>query len=125
MIYPETFLNVIDNSGAKIVRIIRILKTFGRRCGRIGNLTICVVQTLRKKGKIKVKKKQICYGLIMRTRINQLTSANFYTKFFNNAVILLNKNTLKPLGTRFFGLCSSKLRNNKQLKYLTLNICTL
>lgn len=122
MIYPETFVNVIDNSGAKIVRVIRILKTFGRRRGRIGDLTICAVQTLRKKGKIKVKKKQICYGLIMRTKINQQTSANFYTKFFNNAVILLNKNTNKPIGTRFFGVCSSKLRNNKQLKYLTLNL---
>jgi large subunit ribosomal protein L14 len=125
MLFPETFVHVLDNSGAKNVRIIRVLKTFGRRCGRIGDLTICAVQTLRKKGKIRIKKKQICYGLIMRTKINYQTKANFYTKFYNNAVILLNKNTKKPIGTRFFGLCSSKLRNNKQLKFLTLNIHTL
>lgn len=125
MIAPETYLNVIDNSGAKYVRVIRILKTFGRRCGQIGDLCVCVIQLLRKKGKIKVKRKQICYGLILRTKKKQSTTAFYFTTFMINAVILINKTTLKPIGTRIFGTCSSKLRVKKQLKFLTLNTSLL
>jgi len=66
MIQPGTRMTVSDNSGARQVECIRILGRTGRSTGSVGDIAVVSVKVLRKKGNIKVKKKEICLALILR-----------------------------------------------------------
>ena len=61
MIQVGTTLNVIDNSGAKKVYCIRIIKGSNKRYAYLGDSILVVVKTLRKKRRVlsKVKKGEI------------------------------------------------------------------
>ena len=64
MIQNCTILKVIDNSGAKYVRCLKVLNK--KKVGYLGDLIIVSVLTLRRgRGrKIRVKRKELCLGLI-------------------------------------------------------------
>jgi ribosomal protein L14 len=58
MIQPGTRLIVQDNSGGRVVKCIRVLNKKGRGVGGAGDFLVVSIQSLRKKGRIKVKKKR-------------------------------------------------------------------
>jgi large subunit ribosomal protein L23e len=66
-VQTETYLNVIDNSGAKIVKVIGVKGFRGRLnmipCGCIGDVVVCSV----KKGNSEMRKK-IVYGIVIRQK---------------------------------------------------------
>lgn len=115
MLQVGTKLNISDNSGAKKVECIKILGRHSFSPGTLGDLIVVSVKRLRSKGNLRVKRKDVCFGLIFRIkyRTSRVDGRSF--NFFNNSVILLNKN-LKPYGTRFFGPVVKELRKQKKLK---------
>jgi large subunit ribosomal protein L14 len=123
MIQVQTLLNVIDNSGAKSVRCLKILKKGSQtRYAKIGDVIVLSVQQIRSKNKItsKVRKGDVLLGVIVKTRsiFKRSLGLSFYSS--QNAVVLVNKQ-FKPLATRVFGLIPRELRNNKFSKIVSLS----
>lgn len=68
MVQPGTQLIVSDNSGARIVECIKVLGKKGRSAGHNGSLLVVSVKKLRLKGRVKVKKKEICLALVVQVK---------------------------------------------------------
>ena len=126
MIQVGTVLNVIDNSGAKKVICIKVMPGCKRRYAFIGNLIMISIRNLRTKRKAtsKVKKGEIYKALVVRTKncIRKFSGENI--KFFENSVVLLNKQN-KFIGTRIFGALPISFRYTKYLRVLSLSSGTV
>ena len=72
MVQKGTFLKVIDNSGAKKVCCIHIVKGYRKRYAFIGDLVIVSVKSLRSKRRLfsRIKKGEVLKALIIRTKRN-------------------------------------------------------
>lgn len=119
MILVGSKLKVSDNSGAKRVQCIKILGKHSKSPGVLGDFIVVSVKQLRSKGNIRVKKKDICLGLIFRTKFKKFRLDGRIFNFFNNTVILLSR-SFKLYGTRFFGPIAKELRKQKKFKVLSL-----
>lgn len=121
MIKVGTYLNVVDNSGVRLVYCIRLIGGFKRRYSLLGDSIIVVVYRLRKKRRqfSKLKKGQIVNALIVRTKVNSKYFNSDVTKFFENSVVLLNKKN-QLFGTRIFGLLPRTLRFSRYMKIVIL-----
>ncbi len=119
MIQPGTRMTVSDNSGARQVECIRILGRTGRSTGSVGDIAVVSVKVLRKKGNIKVKKKEICLALILRVNKKKTRLDGRQVVFEKNTCVLLTlKRTL--YGTRIFGPIMKEFRKHN-LKLLSLS----
>lgn len=114
MIQQKTVLKVSDNSGAKTVRCLKILKGFKNKFAKLGDIIIVSVKQLRNKSKkmSKVKKKELYQALIVRTKYKHtFYKKTAYEKIFNNnSVVLLNKQGNNLIGTRIFGPIPKNLK---------------
>jgi len=121
MIQIGSYLNIIDNSGAKKGFCIKILNSgYKQRYAYVGNLILISIKSIRFSKNIKVKKGEIHKALIIKTKSqNYLHSSNYY-KCFENAIVLLNKQN-KLIGTRIFGTISKSFKSTKFLKLATLS----
>lgn len=119
MIQPGTRLEVADNSGARIVECIKVLNKKGRSTGSLGSTIVVSVKKLRLRGRIKVKKKEVCLALVIQVKRSVMRSGGICFKFSRNKCILLTR-TNKLIGTRIFGLLSKDLRKQKRVKVLSL-----
>jgi len=120
MIQNRTVLRVIDNSGAKYVRCLKVLNK--KKIGYLGDLIIASVLSLRRgRGrKIRVKRKELCLGLISSVKYKKARLGGQFINSTTNSVILLNRQK-KPIGNRVFGLVYKELRLKKRFKSLSLS----
>ena len=120
MIQNRTILKVIDNSGAKYVRCLKVLNK--KKIGYLGDLTIVSVLSLRRgRGrKIRVKRKDLCLGLITSIKYKKFRLSGHLIQSKLNSVVLLNRRK-KPIGNRVFGLVFKELRLKKKFKTLSLS----
>lgn len=121
MIQAGTLLKVLDNSGAKIVSCIKVLSGYRRRYAKLGDQIIISIKQLRTKRRSfsKVKKGEIYHALIVKTKSAKRYQFGDNIFFFENAVVLLNKQN-KLIGTRVFGAIHKYFRYTKYLKFLFL-----
>lgn len=122
MIQSGSFLNVLDNSGAKLVFCIKVSKGYKRRYAKIGDVVTASVKSMRqKKNSIsKVKKGDVVKALVIRTKIKTF---NKFCEGFNlreNAVVLLTKQN-KFLGTRIFGPVPKLFCSTRFLKIVSMS----
>lgn len=117
MIQTETVLNVADNSGARKVLCIKVLGGSKRRYAHIGDVIRVTVKDAIPRGK--VKKGEICYALVVRTKKGVRRSDGSLIRFDSNAAVLLD-NKREPLGTRVFGPVTRELRAGNYLKIISL-----
>lgn len=120
MIQNRSILKVIDNSGAKYVRCLKVLNK--KKIGYLGDLIIGSVLSLRRgRGrKIRVKRKDLCLGIISSVKYKKQRLGGCFIKCQINSVILLNRNK-RPIGNRVFGLSYRELRLKKKFKTLSLS----
>jgi large subunit ribosomal protein L14 len=121
MIQVGTILNVIDNSGAKKVCCIKVMKGYKQRYAHMGDLIMISIKSLRKKRKStsKTKKGQIYKALILRTKVGVKSHSGAVIKFLENSVALLSKQD-KFIGTRILGPLSIQFRKTKFLRVLSI-----
>jgi len=122
MIQQQTILKVSDNSGAKSVKCIKVLKGFNRRFAVLSDTIIVSIQKLRNKARSisKVQKGEVHKAIIIRTK-KQITKKDGMLTFFkSNAVSLINKQG-KPIASRIIGPIPRKLKRRKNLKLATLS----
>lgn len=121
MIKKGCYLKVIDNSGAKIVYCIRIMSNSNKRYAFVGDLLLVSVKSLRLKRRFasKVKTGALLRALIVRSKISKFYFFGDNLKFFENSVVLLNKQN-KLVGTRIFGVLSNSLRYTSFMRLLSV-----
>ena len=122
MIQQQTNLKIADNSGAKIVKCIKVLGGFKRKIAYLGDVIVVSVQQLRNKSKItsKVKKGDIYNALIIRTKKNQRKKDGSTIVFKENSVSLINKQG-NPIATRIMGPIPKELKKTKFIKFITIS----
>lgn len=116
MVQERSILKVADNSGAKIVRVFRVLGGSRKRYARLGEIVIASVQVAEPRKA--VKKKDIVRALIVRTRNPIRRSDGSYVKFDDNAAVLIDKK--EPKATRIFGPMPRELKEMGYDKIMSL-----
>lgn len=121
MIQPQTILKVTDNSGAKTVRCIKVPGGFKKKIAKLGDIVIVSVQKLRNKAKrtAKVKKKEVCKALVVRTKATYCKTTGLSIRFNDNAVVLISKQG-NPIGTRIIGPISKTLKKKTFQKFISI-----
>ena len=121
MIQQQTILKVTDNSGAKTVKCIKVPGGFKKKIAKLGDIIVVSVQKLRNKSKrtSKVKKKEVCKALIVRTKATHIKKNGIGLKFNENAVVLINKQG-NPIGTRVIGPLPKTLQKKVFQKFISL-----
>jgi large subunit ribosomal protein L14 len=117
MIQTQTILDVADNSGARSVMCIKVLGGSKRRYAGIGDVIKISVKDAIPKGK--VKKGEVLFGVVVRTRKGTRRPDGSLIRFDGNAVVLLNQQ-MQPIGTRIFGPVTRELRTEKFMKIISL-----
>jgi large subunit ribosomal protein L14 len=101
MIQPRTMLNVADNTGAKLVQVIKVLGGTRKRYARIGDIVIVSVKVAEPR-KI-VKKKDVLQALVVRQRQPFRRKDGSYIRFDDNAVVIVDKEKKEPKSGRISG----------------------
>lgn len=107
MIQAETMLEVADNSGARLVKCIKVLGGSRRRYANVGDLIRVSVKEAIPRGRVRKGDKMI--GVVVRTKHGIRRPDGSLIRFDQNAVVLLNEQLL-PQGTRIFGPVTRELR---------------
>jgi large subunit ribosomal protein L14 len=109
---------ITDNTGAKVGECIKVLKKkYQHAC--IGDFIIVALKKVKRKKKMKVKKHEVRFGVIVRTKnaVNRYNGLN--VSFHDNAMVLLDK-TLTPIGNRITGPLSYEIRIKKLIKLILI-----
>ena len=111
MIQQQTILKVTDNSGAKLVKCLKVPGGFKKRIAYLGDIILISIKKLRNKSKLisKVNKGEICKAIIVRTKYKKIRKDGCLLFFNENSVSLLNKQ-YKPVGTRILGPIFKELK---------------
>ena len=122
MIQVGSILNVIDNSGAKKVSCIKVIKGFKKRYAFLGDNILVSVKKLRKRRKAlsKVKKGEIYQALIVRLKTKSFSKTCDGVSCIENSVVLLNKQN-KFIGTRVFGSILKFFRYTKYMRLIFMS----
>jgi len=117
MIQMGTKLCVADNTGAKEVQCIKVLGGSKKMSAGIGEKI--VVSIKRAVVSEKVKEGDVFHAVIVRTRKEKRRKDGCVVRFFDNAVVLLDKQG-DLVGTRIFGVIPRELREKNYLKIISL-----
>ncbi|MDX1919764.1 MAG: 50S ribosomal protein L14 [Candidatus Caenarcaniphilales bacterium] len=120
MIQQETWLEVADNSGAKKIECIRVLKdgsSSGNVAGIVGDVIVASVKVAEPKAS--VKKGSVVKAVIVRIKKKSRRKNGTVISFDENAAVLINEKE-EPIGTRIFGPVDRSLREKGFAKILSL-----
>ena len=118
MVQPRTLMNVADNSGAKLVQVIKVLGGSRRRYARIGDVVVVSVKSAEpRKG---VKKKEVHHALVVRSRRVYRRKDGSYIRFYDNAVVIIEKGKMDPKGGRIFGPIPREIQEKGYAKIISL-----
>jgi len=118
MIQQFTRLKVADNSGAREVMCIRVLKGSQPRYGGIGDVIVAAVKVATPN--MPVKKGDVIKAVIVRTKRAVRRSDGSTLRFDDNACVVINPANSEPRGTRIFGPVARELRDRNFMKIVSL-----
>jgi large subunit ribosomal protein L14 len=108
MVQEESMLKVADNSGAKRIKIIRVIGGYKKRYARIGDIVTAAVKEAVPHANI--KKGDVVSAVIVRARKETRRKDGTYIRFNENAAVIVDKKSKDPKGTRIFGPVARELR---------------
>jgi len=108
MIQTQTVVNIIDNSGAKVGRVFKVLGGSKRRYARIGDLV--VLSVIKAEPRKQVKKKDVVVGVVVRQKQPYRRTDGTYISFDHNAVVIIDKAKKTPVANRVFGPVTRELQ---------------
>ena len=111
-------LRSADNSGAKRIQCIRVLGGYQKRYAGIGDvIAVSIKEAVPRSG---VKKGEVAHGVIVRCRKETRRKDGTYVRFDDNAIVLIDKKSKEPKGTRIFGPIARELRAKGFSKIISL-----
>jgi large subunit ribosomal protein L14 len=117
MIQMQTFLDVADNTGAKLVQCIKVLGGTHRRYAGLGD--VIVVSVKKAIPGSEVKPGTVVKGVIVRVKKNTRREDGSYVRFDQNALVIVDGDN-NPRGTRIFGAVARELRERNFMKIISL-----
>ncbi len=117
MIQAYTKLDVADNSGARMVRCIKVLGGTRRRYAHIGDIIVGSVR--RAIPDSEIKQGELVRGVVVRSKQPVRRMDGSYVRFDHNAIVLIDA-TGNPRGTRVFGAVARELRQKNFMKIISL-----
>ena len=117
MIQQQTRLTVADNTGAKKIMCIKVLRGALHRYAGLGDVIVASVKEATPGGV--VKKGQVVKAVVVRVRKNIRRPDGSYIRFDDNAAVIL-RDDREPQGTRIFGPVARELRDKKFTKIVSL-----
>jgi len=117
MIQMETKLKVADNSGAKVVKCVKVLGGSGREYASLGDIIIVAVQETAPGSNI--KKGSVQKAVIVRTAKEYGRKDGSFIRFSDNAAVLINE-AREPRGSRIFGPVARELRDKGFMRIISL-----
>jgi large subunit ribosomal protein L14 len=118
MIQNLTKLKIADNTGAKIVKVIKVLGGSKRRYARIGDEV--VVSVKQAEPRKPVKKKDVLRAVIVRQKAPYRRADGSYIYFDENAAVIIDKGKKEPKGGRIFGPMPRELSERGYAKIISL-----
>lgn len=116
MIQPRTILKVADNTGAKTIRVFKVLGGTRRRYAQLGDIVVASVQEAEPRKAI--KKKEVVRAVIIRQKKAYRRKDGSYIRFDDNAAVIVDG--LEPKGGRIFGPVARELRDKGFIKLISL-----
>jgi large subunit ribosomal protein L14 len=119
MIQQETELEVADNSGAKLVKCIKVLGGSRRRYAAVGDIIVCSIREVAAGSA--VTKGDVAKAVIVRTKNYIRRKDGSKLRFDSNSCVLLDDKN-NPRGTRIFGPIAREVRDREFLKIASMAI---
>jgi large subunit ribosomal protein L14 len=113
----KSVLSVADNSGAKKVVCVKVLRGSRRRYASVGDVIVVAVKEAMANSKI--AKGSVQKAVIVRTAKELRREDGSYIRFDDNSAVLVNDKN-EPVGTRIFGPVARELRGRKFMKIVSL-----
>ena len=110
MIQSYTRLRAADNSGAREILCVRVLKGSNAKYAEVGDIIVGAVKSATPGAQ--VKKGEVVKAVVVRTKDMIRRNDGSTLRFDENAAVVL-KNDLSPRGTRVFGPIARELRDAK------------
>jgi len=117
MIQPQTYLEVADNTGARKIMCIRVLKGSNAKYATVGDIIVASVKEAIPRGA--VKEGDVVKAVVVRTKKEIKRPDGSAIRFDDNAAVIIN-NQLEPRGTRVFGPVARELREKGFMKIVSL-----
>ncbi|HUV05427.1 MAG TPA: 50S ribosomal protein L14 [Armatimonadota bacterium] len=117
MIQPYTRLKAADNSGAREILCIRVLKGSSCRFADVGDVIIGAVKSATPGAA--VKKGDVVRAVVVRTKKAIRRTDGSYLRFDDNAAVVITPQN-EPRGTRIFGPVARELREKNFMKIISL-----
>ena len=117
MIQEQTYLEVADNSGAKVIRLINIPGSSKRKYAHVGDVVVCNVREAAPNSP--VRKGEIVRAVVIRQAQGRRRPDGTYIKFDDNAAVLIGEDQM-PTGTRIFGPVARELRDKGFMRIVSL-----
>ncbi|MEK7632439.1 MAG: 50S ribosomal protein L14 [Patescibacteria group bacterium] len=118
MLQHRSMMSVADNTGAKVLQVIRVLGGYKKRYARLGDVVTAVVKQAAPH--TMVKKSDVVHAVIVRTRKEVRRKDGSYIRFDENAGVIINRVSKEPKGTRIFGPIARELRAEGFTKIVSL-----
>ncbi|MBT5338271.1 50S ribosomal protein L14 [Candidatus Falkowbacteria bacterium] len=118
MIQHRTMVKSADNSGAKRMQCIRVLDGYKKRYARLGDVITITVKEAKPHSM--VKKGEVLHAVVVRTRKESRRNDGSYIRFGDNAVVIIDRKTKEPKGTRIFGPVAREVRKRGFSKIISL-----
>jgi large subunit ribosomal protein L14 len=110
-------LRVADNTGAKVIMVIRVLKGSNARYAGVGDVVVASVKSANPGAA--VKKGEVVRAVIVRTAKEYNRADGSHIRFDDNAAVIIN-NANQPRGTRIFGPVARELRDRAFMRIVSL-----
>lgn len=116
MIQTRSMLKIADNSGAKLIQVIKVLGGTRRRYAGLGDIVVGSVKVAEPRKA--VKKKEVVRAVIVRQKAACRRRDGSYISFDDNAAVILEDGELK--GGRIFGPVAREVRERGFTKIISL-----
>lgn len=117
MVQNLSRLKVADNTGAKSIMVIRVLKGSNARYAVVGDVVVASVRTANPGAA--VKKGEVVRAVIVRQSKEYNRPDGSHIRFDDNAAVIIN-NQNQPRGTRIFGPVARELRDRAFMRIISL-----
>jgi large subunit ribosomal protein L14 len=118
MVQAESMLKSADNSGAKKLKVIKVLGGYRKRYARLGDIVTVTIKEAAPHSM--VKKGDVVHAVLVRTRKEVRRPDGSYIRFDDNAVVIIDRAKKEMKGTRIFGPVGRELRNLGYQKIISL-----
>ena len=117
MLQIRSRLDVADNTGARMAKMIGVIGKKNSPEAGIGDVITAHIREASTGGT--VKKGEVVRAVVVRTKQPIRREDGSYLRFDNNAIVIIDKD-LNPRGTRIFGPVARELREKNFMKIVSL-----